>query len=123
MILAITYTTWNLVANGRLEWFGTTAFLSSTALMWWLAVYITMVLKKQGGELPEDSLTADIDDGEPEVGFFYASSWWPISLAAACSMIFLGIAIGPWLVLLSLPFLILTVVGWVYEDYRGQYAR
>jgi len=85
-VLAITYTTWNLISNGYVEWFGTTAFTFSTALMWWLTSYLWITLRKQGGELPEDTLTADMDT-DTEIGHFYASSWWPIVLAFACSLV------------------------------------
>ena len=50
--------------------------------------------KAQGGELPEDILTADIDDGDPELGEFSPWSWWPIVLALSAAIVFIGLAVG-----------------------------
>ena len=123
LLFTITYTTWNLISSGRVEWFGSIAFCASFILMSWLAIYVTMLLKRQGGELPEDRDDADIDDGDPELGEFSPHSWWPITLAGAASLILLGLAIGFWLIWLSLPVLVISLVGWVYEGYRGHHAR
>ena len=35
-----------------------------------IGFYVDRVYRSQGGELPEDTLTADIDDGDPEMGEF-----------------------------------------------------
>ena len=43
-----------------------------------IAFYLGRVHNAQGGELPEDILTSDIDDGDPELGEFSPWSWWPI---------------------------------------------
>ncbi|MGR4010973.1 aa3-type cytochrome oxidase subunit IV [Leucobacter sp. 1207-22] len=123
IFLAALYTGWNLASTGTIEWFGTIAFTFGAGFMAWFAVYLQLVQKKQGGMLVEDQLHADIDDGGPELGHFHPFSWWPITLALSISMIVLGIAIGFWFAYVSVPLLIISVVGWVFEGYYGRAAR
>ncbi|MCW2287717.1 cytochrome c oxidase subunit 4 [Leucobacter luti] len=125
VLLAGVYTVWNLIAHGVPEWAGSTTILLSGGLTAFIAVYLMLVQRKQGGILTEDLDDSDIDDGDPELGEFSPWSWWPIFLAFACSIIILGICIGFnfWLTFISAPLLIIAIVGWVYEYYRGNFAR
>ncbi|WP_166872385.1 MULTISPECIES: cytochrome c oxidase subunit 4 [unclassified Salinibacterium] len=123
-IVAVTYIVWSLAYyDGHLEWAGATALILSTALSLFLAFYLGKVHKSQGGELPEDRIDANIDDGDPELGHFSPWSWWPVTLAASASLIMLGLAIGFWLSVIGVAITVVALVGWVYEDYRGNFAR
>ena len=88
-----------------------------------IAFYLGRIHAAQGGELPEDRLTANIDDGDAEQGFFSPWSWWPIMLAGGASLLFLGIAIGVWIVYIGLIVGVVSLVGWMYEYYRGNFAH
>ncbi len=125
VILATVYTVWNFIENGRMEWAGSIVILLSGGLAGFIAAYLALSRKKQGGELIEDRLDSDIDDGDPELGEFSPWSWWPMFLAFAISIVVLGLCIGFsfWLTFLGLPLVIVGVVGWVYEYYRGYFAR
>ncbi|MBL3700253.1 cytochrome c oxidase subunit 4 [Leucobacter luti] len=125
VVLATVYTVWNLIAHGVPEWAGSTTILLSGGLTAFIAVYLMLVERKQGGVLVEDLEDSDIDDGDPELGEFSPWSWWPMFLAFACSIIVLGLCIGFnfWLAFISAPLLIIGIVGWVYEYYRGNFAR
>ena len=125
LIVGSMYTIWNLITHGYIEWAGTTAILLSGGLTAMISVYIWLVQKKQGGVLVEDRQDTDIDDGDPEIGEFSPWSWWPIVLAFSLSLFILGLCIGFnfWLTFLSLPVVLIAVVGWVYEYYRGHFAR
>lgn len=125
LIVGSMYTIWNLITHGYVEWAGTTAILLSGGLTAMISVYIWLVQKKQGGVLVEDRQDTDIDDGDPEIGEFSPWSWWPIVLAFSLSLVILGLCIGFnfWLTFLSLPIVLIAVVGWVYEYYRGHFAR
>lgn len=79
--------------------------------------------KEQGGELPEDRLDANIDDGDAELGFFSPWSWWPIVLAGGAALAFLGLAVGFWITFIAVPLALIGLVGWVFEYYRGNFAR
>jgi hypothetical protein len=75
--------------------------------------------------LIEDREDSDIDDGDPELGEFSPWSWWPIFLAFGASVVVLGLCVGFnfWLSFIALPLVLVGVVGWVYEYYRGNFAR
>ena len=125
VLLAAVYTVWNLIDHGGVEWVGSTAILLSGALTGFIAFYLQLTRSKQGGELIEDLEDSDIDDGDPELGEFSPWSWWPIVLAFGASLVILGLCVGFefWLAFLAAPIVLVGVVGWVYEYYRGNFAR
>ena len=88
-----------------------------------IAFYVGRVHSAQGGELPEDVLTSDIDDGDPELGEFSPWSWWPIVLAFSAALGMLGFAVGNWLLPIGIGVFLVAIVGWVFEYYRGYFAR
>jgi hypothetical protein len=57
------------------------------------------------------------------MGHFSPWSWWPFALAAACFLVFLGFVVGIWLAFIGGGFAVVCLVGWVYEYYRGFFAR
>jgi len=124
-LVTVTYAVWSVVDpdHGRIEWAGTFMLALSTLLAAFIAFYLGKVYGAQGGELPEDRLDGNIDDGDPELGFFSPWSWWPIFLAASCALLFLGLAVGPWIAFIGLGIGVISLVGWVYEYYRGMFAR
>jgi hypothetical protein len=109
--------------GGGPEWAGTIALALTAILSAFIAFYLGRVRKEQGGELPEDRLDANIDDGDAELGFFSPWSWWPILLAGAAGLGFLGLAVGFWITFIAVPLVVVALVGWVYEYYRGNFAR
>ena len=72
---------------------------------------------------PEDDPTAPIEAAAGEYGFFSPHSWWPLPLAAAAATMFLGLAVGWWLVWIGAGFGALALVGWVFEYWRGAHAH
>ncbi len=123
--IAVLYGAWTAIdaANNEVEWVGTIALALSAILASFIAFYIGRTHVAQGGELPEDRLDANIDDGDPELGFFSPWSWWPIMLAASAALLFLGLAVGFWICYLAVAIGVISLVGWVYEYYRGHFAR
>ena len=125
------YTVWNIIAYttaevpwfSAIEWVGSVALLFTAFMAALIAFYIQRVHVAQRGELPEDVLTADIDDGDPEMGEFSPWSWWPIVLAFSAGLAFIGLAVGAWMVPIGLGVFAVAIVGWVYEYYRGYFAR
>lgn len=129
LIVAVAYTVWHivdypeLVGAAKVEWVGSIALLFGAFMSAMIAVYLARTHKSQGGELPEDILTADIDDGDPELGEFSPWSWWPIVLAGAAAVFLIGLAVGHFLLPIGLALFAVAIVGWVYEYYRGHFAR
>lgn len=122
---AIMYTVWSLLdpMHGKIEWVGTPALALCGVLFALIAFYLGRVYRAQGGELPEDIETSDIDDGDSEVGFYSPWSWWPMSLASGAALVFLGLAIGPWISFVGAALAFVSIVGWVFEYYRGNFGR
>ena len=124
-LMAVVYATWSALdeQDPGMEWAGTVALSLTTILAAFIAFYLGRVHKAQGAELPEDRLDANIDDGDPELGFFSPWSWWPFVLAGGAALGFLGLAIGFWITFIAIPIVVIALVGWVYEYYRGNFAR
>ena len=122
-LLATVYTVWSLIADGAMEWAGSLAIALSGVLSLLIAFFLQIQFNNQGGELPEDRLEANIDDGDAELGFFSPWSWWPVTLAAGAAIAFAGLAVGFWVALYGLPLILIGLVGWSYEYYRGYFAR
>ncbi|WP_298742529.1 cytochrome c oxidase subunit 4 [uncultured Microbacterium sp.] len=123
------YTGWNIIEHSdrawynAIEWVGTVALLFTAFMAMLIAFYVARVHQAQGGELPEDTLTADIDDADPEMGEFSPWSWWPLVLAFSAALAILGLAVGTFLLPIGFAVFIVAIVGWVYEYYRGYFAR
>lgn len=122
-LVAGVYIYWSLAAAEEIEWVGTVALILSAVLALFLGFYLNRVHKHQGGELPEDTLSANIDDGDPEVGHFSPWSWWPIIMAGGGALMMLGLSVGFWISFIAAPLILIAVIGWTYEYYRGYHAR
>jgi hypothetical protein len=124
-VAAAGYTVWALLTYGwpHIEWVGTVAMTLTAIMGFFVGFYLGRVHKAQGGELPQDMPTADIDDDDPEIGHFAPWSWWPMVLAGALALVFLGLAVGTWVSFIGGPLVLIAVVGWNYEFYRGHFAR
>lgn len=127
--VAVLYIGWNIIAHPQLPWYNAIEWVGSVALVFavfmagFIAFYLGQVHKSQGGELPEDRLTADIDDGDPEIGHYSPWSWWPLVLAFSASIAMIGLAVGTWLMPIGIAIFGIAIVGWVYEYYRGYFAH
>jgi hypothetical protein len=128
------YIVWNIVSYNDatpnaitptrpVEWVGVVAIGLAGIFSILIAFYVGATRRAQGGELPEDRVDADIDDGDPEIGYFSPWSWWPMVLALGTSLVFLGIAVGIWLCFIGAPIAFLAIIGWYYEYYRNNFAR
>jgi hypothetical protein len=122
-LLTAVYTVWAIIDTGVVEWIGTIAIGLSGILAAFIAFYLQVQLRNQGGVLPEDRLDADIDDGDPELGFYSPWSWWPFMLAAGAAIAMLGFSVGIWVAFYAIPVVLIALVGWSYEYYRGYFAR
>ncbi|QEO09990.1 cytochrome c oxidase subunit 4 [Protaetiibacter larvae] len=120
---AAVYTGWALLDTHEVEWVGTVAMTLSGILAFFIAFYLGRVHRHQGAELPQDLADADIDDDDPEIGHFSPWSWWPFVLGLALALVFLGLAVGPWVSLIGGPLALIAIVGWNYEYYRNNFAR
>ena len=104
------------------DWTGTTALVMTTLLCALLGFYL-IVVAKQIPARPEDRLDAEILEGAGELGFFPPYSWWPLYCSLAFSAIVLGVVFGWWLFIIGAAIGLFTLIGWVYEYYRGVHAH
>lgn len=130
---AAVYTYWTWLEYGDVpegefkqsgvEWVGVVGLTLTAVLSVFLAFYLGRAHKAQGGELPEDRGDADIDDGDPEIGHFSPWSWWPLAIAAGAAVTALGLAVGLWIVFIGAALTVISLIGWQYEYYRGNFGR
>lgn len=130
-LAAVLYTVWSMYFPTQptdtpyqgIEWVGSIGILLTAVLSALIAFYVGRVYKAQGGELPEDRLDANIDDGDAEQGFFAPWSWWPVMIAISAALIFTGVAVGVWIAFIGGALVLVSIVGWQYEFYRGYHAH
>jgi hypothetical protein len=101
---------------------GTTALALSVALAFLTGFYLLFTGRRLPLR-PEDTSDGEIEEGTGELGFFSPHSWWPLYVGLAAAIAALGVAIGWWLFLIGLLALFLTVIGFVFEYYRGVWAH
>lgn len=120
----VLYIVWNNIAGHPFEATGSVGLLLSGVLAAFIAYFLNAVNRSQGGILlPEDEPAANIDDADPEIGHFAPWSWWPLVLAFSVFLVFLGLAVGFWVIFLGIPFALIAIVGWTYEFYRGNFGH
>jgi protein-S-isoprenylcysteine O-methyltransferase Ste14 len=101
---------------------GTTALALAVALAFLTGFYLLFTGRRLPPR-PEDNVDGEIEEGTGELGFFSPHSWWPLYVGLAAAISAFGVAIGWWLFLIGLLALFLTVIGFVFEYYRGVWAH
>jgi hypothetical protein len=122
LVDAIVYGTWSYNSNGKVEIIGTAAIGMLVFLSGFIYFYLNNTIK-HAGVLPEDVETANIEDGDAEIGFFSPWSWWPLALGFFASIVFASMAVGWWLTFVSVPLALVALIGLVFEYSRGQHAH
>ena len=115
-ILAVVY--WVLAQDP----IGTTAIGLCGAVAFLVAFY-TLYTSKRVYPRPEDRLDGEIDEADPEFGFFSPHSWWPLIVGFGTFLVFNGLIFAVWLLVLGVVVLVLGLIGWVFEYYRGSFAH
>jgi uncharacterized membrane protein len=90
-----------------------------------VAALIGFYLWETGRKLdprPEDDPLALSSDAEGEYGFFSPHSWWPLAVGGSAAIVFAGLAVGWWLVIIGACLGTLALIGWTYEYFRGEHA-
>ena len=101
---------------------GTTALALTGALAFLVAFYV-LYTSKRVYPRPEDRLNGDIEEADPEYGFFSPTSWWPLPVGFFAALTGTGLIVGWWLFFLAVLGLMLSLVGFVFEYYRGEQAN
>ncbi|CAM2884223.1 cytochrome c oxidase subunit 4 [Saccharomonospora xinjiangensis] len=102
-----------------IEPIGTVALLLTGGLALLVGSYFRFVARRIEPR-PEDHEDAEISDGAGELGFFSPGSYWPVGIAAAASLTGVALAFWqPWLIIVGIVVLLITVAGLVFEYHTG----
>ncbi|MFY9232761.1 MAG: cytochrome c oxidase subunit 4 [Candidatus Nanopelagicales bacterium] len=101
---------------------GTTALALSGGLAVIVGFYVLFTAKRVYPR-PEDRMDGEIDQADPEYGFFSPHSWWPLFIGLGAFIIALGLIFAVWVIVVGLTALLLALVGWLFEYYRGEFAK
>jgi len=115
-VVAVVYGVWSR------DWVGTTA-LAFTGFMTALVAFYTLYTARRLDNRPEDDKVANQDEADPDYGFFSPQSWWPLPMGFSAMVIGLGLIFATWLIIAGVIFLMLSIVGLVFEYYRGDFAH
>lgn len=116
------YGIWTHQADGKVDWAGVLVLLFTALLALMVGFYFSFTSKRLGA-LPEDALEANPEDADPDYGFYSPHSWWPLAVGASVATIAFGWVFAAWLVLFGVAALMLSLVGFVFEYYRGDHAH
>jgi len=117
LVTAVVYGFWSR------EPIGTTALALSGGLTALIGGFFWFVSRRIDAR-PEDRKDAEIADGAGELGFFSPASYWPFGLAFSAGIMGLALAFWyPWLVIIGVVALIVTIGGLLFEYYVGQNAH
>ncbi len=108
-------------------WFVTAELVGATALaltggLAFLVGFYVLFTHRRIGTLPEDTPDANIEDVDPDYGFFSPHSWWPLVVGFSVAVTAIGLAFAAWIVILGVGLLMLSLIGFVFEYYRGPFA-
>ncbi len=97
--------------------------LALTGGLCFLISFFMLYAGRRVGYRPEDRSDAEISDADPDYGFFSPHSWWPLPVGVGSALIAIGFVFAVWVVVLGLGVLFVSLVGFVYEYYRGAWAE
>ena len=101
---------------------GTTALALCGGLAFLVAFYVLYTAKRVYPR-PEDRLDAEIDEADPEYGFYSPHSWWPFMVGFATFLVVIGLIFAVWIIVFGVVMLGIALVGWLFEYYRGDHAH
>lgn len=100
-----------------------TVALGFTAFMSFLVGYYLLFTARRIDARPEDDPDAQISDGAGDLGMFSPYSWMPLAVGLSAALTTVGIVIGWWLAIIGVTFLVWSIVGFMFEYYRGDHAH
>jgi magnesium-transporting ATPase (P-type) len=101
---------------------GTTALALCAGLAALVAFYVLYTAKRVYPR-PEDRGDANVDEADPEYGFFSPHSWWPLYVGVGTMIVAFGLVFAVWLLVLGAVILVFALSGWLFEYYRGNFAQ
>ena len=108
-----------LVVGGIYFWYtgepvGSAALILTGGFAALIAFYVLFTQRRLGYQ-PEDNEQAEISEGVNDYGFYSPHSWWPMLVAGAAAVTFVGFVVVPWLFIMGLGLVVFSVAGWLFE--------
>lgn len=100
-----------------------TVMLFFAGLLTLIAGFYVLYTSKQVYPRPEDRRDANIDEADPEYGFFSPHSWWPLAVGFSVFTFVLGFIFAAWMVAFGVILIMMAVSGWLFEYYYGDHAH
>jgi hypothetical protein len=100
-----------------------TVLLAFTGLLALIAGFYILYTAKRVYPRPEDRFDANIDEADPEYGFFSPHSWWPLAVGFSAFVVVLGFIFAAWMFAFGVVILMIAVSGWLFEYYYGDHAH
>lgn len=116
IFIAIVYGFWSKDEAGII-------LLLFTGALAFLISFFILHAAKRVYPRPEDRDDALQEDADIDYGFYSPHSWWPLPVGASAALIAFGWAFAAWMVVAGTAFLMLSLVGFVFEYYRGDHAH
>jgi hypothetical protein len=101
---------------------GTAALILTFFLVLMIGLYLGLISRRINAR-PEDQKLGEIAEGAGELGFFPPASIWPLFCAGTLVLVALAPVFGWWLLVLAVITAVVTVSGWIFQFYRGDYAH
>ncbi|NLX00250.1 MAG: cytochrome c oxidase subunit 4 [Actinomycetales bacterium] len=123
ILLTTVYTVWGInYLPDRFEPAGMVALLLTGFFFFFIAFYLH-ITDRSLDPAPEDDPRGNIEQYQGDYGFFSPYSWWPLVLALAAALLFLGIAMGWWIFAIGAVIGVPALIGWTFEYFKGQHAN
>jgi hypothetical protein len=101
---------------------GTAALILTFFLVLMIGLYLGLISRRINAR-PEDNKRGEISEGAGELGFFPPQSIWPLFCGGTMVLVALAPIFGWWLMIIAVMTGFVTVTGWIFEFYRGDYAH
>lgn len=85
--------------------------------------YYILFTSKRVYPRPEDRQDGEIDEADPEYGFFSPHSWWPLAVGFSAFVVTLGFIFTAWMLAFGVIILMISISGWLFEYYVGAHAH
>lgn len=116
--VAIVYGLWTHFATpGGVEPVGVVAMTLLGLMSAMVGMYLRATMRRLDAD-PADDPRGEQYQQEGEYGFFSPHSWWPLPLAVAAILVFLGLRLGLWVFLVGVIVGVLSIIGWTFEYFR-----
>lgn len=122
-LAAVVYGIWtaqpNSFSHGHVEPVGVAALILSGGLLAIPGLFFLFVSRRIDPR-PEDRSDAEIAEAAGDYGFFSPGSYWPVTVAAAATVMGVALAfVQVWLLIVGIVFLLIAVGGLLFEYYMG----